>query len=272
MDAGSSDESDDFDSWAEQVNDELSNQPALLTPRGRTAILLAFACPGVLSGVLSFAARSQRACLMVNNEWRSCTQSVTRATVVSKLAKLLSAEDQGADGAGAGSSGQGTNLVGDRQRADGAGAESSGQGNNSLGNRHAIANAVERAVFALAKDSTSRFYHQRARHILLNFSGKGKSELRNRLIGGALAPAELVCMSTQELAPKALSLLRKEWKRKHQERVTFDPRKNWLDVSRVEACPACSSVHTMYRQKSRKLTVDRMHIFYRCLDCQHMWE
>jgi DNA-directed RNA polymerase subunit M/transcription elongation factor TFIIS len=271
-DSGSGD--DDFASWAEELNDELMTSSYNLEQRTRRAKSAAFACSDVLIRVLGFAAHSQRACLVVSKTWRSSTQTVTRETVSSKLTRALSVKHSSGTSSGSrvgNAAGGGTEAkIGVET---GAGARA-GAGTRTLSRQaiQAISTAVESALFELAKRSTSRFYHQRARQLLLNLSGKSNGELRGRLISGEVTPVDLVRMSTEELAPAALMQQRKEWKTKHQTQVTIRGFPGHVMCEPPEICPCCQSKQTMYRQKRRKLAVDRMHIFYRCLDCSHMWE
>ena len=143
-----------------------------------------------------------------------------------------------------------------------------GGGDNATESKSA---AIEKALFALMGQATSRRYNQQARRLVLNLSGKANRELRQRILSGALAPDALVRLSPKELAPKALALKREEWREKAKARVKFDPRDAGFAATDY-ACPECKGTQTIYRQKRRKLAVDRFQLFVRCLDCGHQWE
>lgn len=103
-----------------------------------------------------------------------------------------------------------------------------------------------------------------------------RTQLRQRLLSGALKPSALLQLSAQELASASLQQQRSEWHAKrmrmheHHARLRYNTDGYTSDLYRCDNCHGVTTrIHRVVRAGR---SVDRARTVATCIECAHRWE
>ncbi|CAM9449272.1 unnamed protein product [Phaeothamnion confervicola] len=131
-----------------------------------------------------------------------------------------------------------------------------------------VADDVEAALFAASGGRTNAAYRGGARRLAFNLKESRNPKLRKEVIDGAVPPARLVAMTSEELASPQQKELKAAATRQRMSELVCAP----VPVCEKFECPDCGHRRTRWRQRGRKAVVDRVRIVVTCLNCRHSWD
>ena len=141
----------------------------------------------------------------------------------------------------------------------------------------ALASAVEFELTSLASSREPsdrvRTLTSKTRSICFNLSDAKNPELRSRLLCGELAPAQLVRLSSQEMASGSLRAQRDEWHAKRL-KCAIRPERTLGYLTSIYKCEGCGSRSTRVHRTIRagQKQVDRARTYVTCVECSRRWE
>eukprot|EP00639_Heterosigma_akashiwo_P037216 CAMPEP_0194708326 /NCGR_PEP_ID=MMETSP0296-20130528/1256_1 /TAXON_ID=39354 /ORGANISM="Heterosigma akashiwo, Strain CCMP2393" /LENGTH=362 /DNA_ID=CAMNT_0039605055 /DNA_START=283 /DNA_END=1372 /DNA_ORIENTATION=- len=116
----------------------------------------------------------------------------------------------------------------------------------------------------------------------INFNIKKNKELRDRIVNGEIAPANLVKMDADDFKTDA----ELEEKKRIQQQKLEESRMDWAQANNDKlnamcgitkdeglfTCARCKSKRTTHNQKQTRSSDEPMTVFAVCLDCGHRWK
>ena len=134
-----------------------------------------------------------------------------------------------------------------------------------------LAADIEAAVATRFVDTTSTGYKNKVRTLLFNLKDKNNPDLRRRVLLGELPPAELLDLSSEQLASDAARAKNDEI-RAHMKKETERTQNVTGNVTDMFRCSKCKKRRCTYYQMQTRSADEPMTTFVRCVECSHRWK
>lgn len=133
---------------------------------------------------------------------------------------------------------------------------------------------LERAVFDLYNgDTSSDKYRDKVRMLTYNLGPRGNSEIRAKLLEGALTSEAVANMSANDLANSSLQEYRNQVKKEATKR-SIDATSDTSSVQTTDQfkCGGCGERKCTYKQMQTRSADEPMTTFISCLNCGKNWK